>query len=267
MTKAVAIALQYPVEVTVGKNCAGVAPNDELACFQKLCPMPGPPGFSCGSVPPQYQLNCYKKRCYEVYTPLAPEQTRQTPSPSQQTPNAAQKTPHLVGGCISVATENQLECYRQNCPMPGSIGYSCGSLQPQYQLQCYKTHCDNNSTPNTDLPVLPTLDDKCTTVAPENREECFQKECFKLFCASLPAQYQLQCYRQHCSVAYISELINGLGDSLGGILDSLVPKEVRKMMALGSLCPGTIGFRRLIYPTFYTSTQPRNHYRFRYFFY
>ncbi|KAF7862574.1 hypothetical protein EAF04_007447 [Stromatinia cepivora] len=219
-TTTTAAILQSPVEATVGKYCAGVAPNDELACFQNLCPMPGPPGFSCGSLPQQYQHDCYKKRCYEVYAPLASEQTRQTSSPAQQKPNAAQQTPHLVGGCISVVPENQLECYRQNCPMPGPIGYSCNSLPPQYQLQCYESHCDNDSTPNIDLPVLPTLDGGCATVAPENREECFQKECFKLFCASLLAQYQLQCYRQHRGVAYIPELINGLGDSLGGVLDS-----------------------------------------------
>ncbi|TEY54946.1 hypothetical protein BOTCAL_0235g00180 [Botryotinia calthae] len=189
-TTTVEVALQYPADASVGKYCAGVAPEYELECFQKLCPMPGPPGFSCGSLPPQYQIDCYKKRCYEVCIPLESEPVLQAPNPVQETPSLALQTPNntqqsseLDGGCISVAPENQLECYRRNFSMAGPIGYSCGTLPPD--------------------------------LAPENREECFQK----LFCAPLPVQYQLQCYRQCCSIPDISEFISGFGNSLSGILD------------------------------------------------
>ncbi|KAF7900041.1 hypothetical protein EAF00_004377 [Botryotinia globosa] len=54
----VEVALESPVGISLGQGCDGVAPEYELECFQKLCPMPGPPGFSCGSLPPQYQLDC-----------------------------------------------------------------------------------------------------------------------------------------------------------------------------------------------------------------
>ncbi|KAF7900040.1 hypothetical protein EAF00_004376 [Botryotinia globosa] len=155
--------------------------------------MPGSPGFSCASLPPQYQIDCYKNRCHEVYTSLVsepalqtPNSVQKTPSPAQQTPNAAQQSPESDGGCISVAAENQLQCYRDNCPMSGPIGYSCGTLPLDYQLQCYESHCDNKNFIGAELPVLQTLEGECETVAPENQEECFQKECFKLFCASLP---------------------------------------------------------------------------------
>ncbi|TGO47407.1 hypothetical protein BCON_0279g00060 [Botryotinia convoluta] len=268
-TTSVEVALQSPVGASLGQDCAGVAPEYELECFQKLCPMPGPPGFSCGSLPPQYQLDCYKNRCHEVYTsttPAAPQKapendredcagvapenelecfyrnrpmpgppgfsashclhniklnvTEKAPmNPAQQTPNAAQQSSGLDGGCISVASENQLECYRRNCPMTGPIGCSCGTLPPDYQLQCYKAQCDNKNSLGAEHPVLPTLEGGYATVAPENQEECFQKERFKLFCASLPVQYQVQCYRQHCIIPDISELISGFGNSLGGILD------------------------------------------------
>ncbi|TGO24110.1 hypothetical protein BPAE_0112g00290 [Botrytis paeoniae] len=207
-----------------GDDCAGVAPEKELECFYHNCPMPGPPGFSCASLLPQYQIDCYKKRCHEVYTPLASEpalqtlnSVQETPRPAQQTTNAAQQSPGLDRGCISVAPENELECYRNNCPMSGSISYSCDNLPLDYQLQCCKAHCDNNESLGAELPVLQTLEDGCATVAP-NQEECFQKECFKLFCAPLPVQYQLQCYRQHCSIPDISELVSGFGNSLDGIL-------------------------------------------------
>ncbi|KAF7913551.1 hypothetical protein BELL_0265g00120 [Botrytis elliptica] len=225
-TTTVEIALQSPVGASAGSDCAGVAPEYELECFYHNCPMPGPPGFSCASLPPQYQIDCYKKRCHEVYTPLAsepalqtPNSVPETPSPAQQTPNAAQQSPGLDRGCINVAPENQLECYRNNCLMSGPIGYSCGTLPLDYQLQCYKAHCDGHNSLGAELPVLQTLEGACATSAPENQEECFQKECFKLFCASLPVQNQLQCYRQHCSVPDISELINGFGNTLGGIVD------------------------------------------------
>ncbi|TGO35253.1 hypothetical protein BHYA_0165g00250 [Botrytis hyacinthi] len=169
-----------------GEDCASVALENELECFYRNYPMPGLPGFSCASLPPQYQTDFQK-----------------TPSPAQQTSNAAQQSPGSDGSCIRVAPENQLQCYRDNCPMSGSIGYACGTLPLDYQLQCYKAHCDDQSFIGAELP-----------------EECSQKECFKLFCASLPVQYQLQYYRQHCGIPDLSELISGFGNSLGGILDA-----------------------------------------------
>ncbi|TGO13116.1 hypothetical protein BTUL_0076g00160 [Botrytis tulipae] len=89
----VEVALESPVGASLGQDCDGVAPEYELECFQKLCPMPGPPGFSCGSLPPRYQLDCYKNLCHEVYT--------------STTPAAPQKTPENAGeDCAGVAPEN-----------------------------------------------------------------------------------------------------------------------------------------------------------------
>ncbi|TGO45421.1 hypothetical protein BOTNAR_0671g00020 [Botryotinia narcissicola] len=216
----VEVALESPVGASSGQDCNGVAPEYELECFYRNCPMSGPPGFSCASLSPQYQIDCYKKRCHEVYTSLASEPALQTPNSVQQTPNTAQQSPGADGGCISAAPENQPQCYRDNCPMSGPIGYSCGTLPLDYQLQCYKAHCDNKNFIGAGPPVLRTLGSGCENVALENQEECFQKKCFKLFCASLPVQYQLQCYRQHCSIPDLSALVNRLGNSLGEILDS-----------------------------------------------
>ncbi|THV49377.1 hypothetical protein BGAL_0198g00150 [Botrytis galanthina] len=234
-----------------GENCAGIAPEEELECFYHNCPMPGPPGFSCASLPPQYQIDCYKKRCHEVYTLLAsepalrtPNSVQKTPSSAQQTPNAAQQSLGLDGGCISIAPEHQLECYRRDCPISGPIGYSCGTLPLDYQLQCYKAHCDNKIFIEAELPVFQTLEGGYETVAPDNQEECFQKECFKLFCATLPVQYQIQCYRQHCSIPDISELISGFGNGLGGISDgssasgSSDDDGVNRLDGKGGLFPG-----------------------------
>ncbi|TGO13117.1 hypothetical protein BTUL_0076g00170 [Botrytis tulipae] len=153
------------------------------------------------------------------FSSKTPSPAQKTPSPARQTPNTAQQSPGADGGCISVAPETQLQCYRDNCPMSGPIGYSCGTLRLDYQLQCYKAHFDNKNSIGAELPVLQTLEGGCETVAPENQEECFQKECFKLFCTSLPVQYQLQFHRQHCSIPDISELISGFGNGLGGKSD------------------------------------------------
>ncbi|KAF5877201.1 uncharacterized protein Bfra_001565 [Botrytis fragariae] len=85
-TTRVEVALQYPVGGSIGKDCAGVASEYELKCFQELFPMPSPPGVSCGSLPPQYQLDCYKRRCHEVYTSTAPA--------------APQKPPEMMGRIV-----------------------------------------------------------------------------------------------------------------------------------------------------------------------
>lgn len=79
--------------------------------------------------------------------------------------------------------------------MSGPIGYSCGTLPLEYQLQCHKAHCDNSNSLDAKTTVFPTLEGGCEALAPENRKECFQKEFFKLFCAPLAVQYQLQCYK------------------------------------------------------------------------
>ncbi|KAF5877202.1 uncharacterized protein Bfra_001566 [Botrytis fragariae] len=144
--------------------------------------MPGPPGFSCTSLPPQYQIDCYKKRCHEVYTSLAsepalqtPNSVQKTPSSAQRKPNAAQQSPGLDRGCISVAPEVQLECYRNDCPISDPIGHSCGTLRLDYQLQCYKAHCDNNNFLSAKIPVLQTLQGGCATAAPEIRKNASKK--------------------------------------------------------------------------------------------
>ncbi|KAI9640190.1 hypothetical protein NHQ30_011427 [Ciborinia camelliae] len=65
------VALQSPVVVpTAGQNCDGVAPEHQLDCFQKLCPMYGPLGLPCPSfLPLEWQLRCYRKQCNGTDTP------------------------------------------------------------------------------------------------------------------------------------------------------------------------------------------------------
>lgn len=246
------LALQSSANAAAGKDCAGIAPEYKLECFHRQCPMPGPPGFSCASLSPQYQIDCYEKRCHEVapgyetalQTPNVVQQTSN--AATQQSPNPGQQTTTQVGGCAGVAPEYQLECYRENCPMPGPPGFSCGSWPPPYQLDCYKKRCNEVApgygpeavlatitavpaiiptgpgpviptkplVPTEPGPVIPTASPNglsgassliggCETVTPDQREACYERECFKLFCAWLPAQYQLKCFRDNCSATQI----------------------------------------------------------------
>jgi hypothetical protein len=66
-----------------GADCGSRPPQDQLACYQQQCPMPGPPGFSCASYPPPDQLDCYRERCHDVYTSSSTSSATATSSATQ----------------------------------------------------------------------------------------------------------------------------------------------------------------------------------------